>query len=112
MINRDALDTILVRCVGSMMAPTLVLVGELDDWTPAAPCRDMVDGKSAIETPRQPGDRSTVELVIYPDAYHSFDAAGLPSGFRYLGHRIQYNDAATQDAINRVHSFFERTLGN
>jgi dienelactone hydrolase len=97
---------------GLMMAPTLVLVGELDDWTPAAPCRDMVDGKNAIGTPRQPGDRSMVELVIYPDAYHSFDAAGLPSGYRYLGHRMQYNEAATQDAINRVHSFFERTLGN
>jgi len=95
---------------GLMMAPTLVLVGELDDWTPAVPCRGMVDGKSPIGAARQPGDRSMVELGIYPDAYHSFDADGLPSGYRYLGHRMQYNEAATQDAINHVHSFFERTL--
>jgi dienelactone hydrolase len=66
--------------------------------------------KSPIGTSRQPGDRSTVDLVIYPDAYHSFDAAGLPPGYRYLGHRLQYNEAATQDAINRVHNFLERTV--
>jgi len=30
---------------GDMTVPTLVLVGELDDWTPADECRSMVDGR-------------------------------------------------------------------
>ena len=40
----------------------LILIGAEDDWTPARLCRDLA--------PRAP-DR--VELVVYPDAHHSFD---------------------------------------
>jgi len=61
--------------------------------------------------PRQPGDRSMVELVVYPDAHHSFVASEL-RGIRMYGHWLQYNDAATQDAANRVRAFFGRTLGD
>jgi dienelactone hydrolase len=97
---------------GVMTAPTLVLVGELDDWTPAAPCRQMAAGESdSAGPPRRPGDRSMVELVVYPSTYHAF-LADLPAGFRTPGHWLEYNDAAAHDAISRVHSFFERTLGN
>jgi dienelactone hydrolase len=104
------------RCAGKsgiLTAPTLVLIGELDDWTPAAACRDMVAGETgAYGPPRQPGDRSMVELIVYPDTYHSFVASDLKSGARMYGHWLQYNDAATQDAAHRIRSFFERTLGD
>jgi len=65
----------------------------------------------AYGPPREPGDRSMVELVVYPDTHHSFVASELRSGVRMYGHWLEYNDAATQDAANRVRSFFERTLG-
>ena len=58
-----------------MMGPTLVLVGELDDWTPADNCRDMVAGKSGFGIARAPADRSMVDLVVYPDTHHSFLAS-------------------------------------
>ncbi len=99
---------------GIMTAPTLVLIGELDDWTRAAACRKMAAGESDIGSPRRAGDRSMVELVVYPGTYHAFDAAGLRFGLGVTayGHWLQYNDAATRDAISRVHGFLERTLGD
>lgn len=104
------------RCAGMagvMTAPMLVLIGELDDWTPAAACRDMAAGKTGtFGPPREPGDRSMIELVVYPDAHHSFIASELRDGIRLHGHWLQYNEAATQDAASRVRAFFERTLGN
>jgi dienelactone hydrolase len=49
--------------------PTLILIGELDDWTPARNCEQWMglrDGKGA-----------PVKLVVYPGAYHAFDFPGL-----------------------------------
>lgn len=40
--------------------PLLMLLGELDDWTPAAPC---------IELAR----RTQATVVVYPDSHHDFD---------------------------------------
>lgn len=97
---------------GIMMGPTLVLVGELDDWTLADDCRDMVSGKSGIGVARAPGDRSMVDLVVYPDAHHAFLTFEAQAGVRFMGHWLQYNETAAQDASKRVHGFFQRTLEN
>lgn len=97
---------------GVMTVPTLVLVGELDDWTPASSCQAMVAGRGEVGVSRSPGDRSMVELVVYPGAYHGFDIADLrfTSGVLNKGHRLEYNDAATRDSIEQVRSFLQRTL--
>lgn len=50
----------------------LIIVGENDDWTPAAPCRDL-----AARFP----DR--IKLVLVPGAYHDFDAPGRPVVVRH-----------------------------
>lgn len=100
------------RCAGMaglMAAPTLILIGELDDWTPAAACRSMAAGDGPA---REPGDRSMVELVVYPDAHHSFVASELKGGVRLYGHWLEYNEAAAQDAADRVRAFLGRTLGD
>jgi dienelactone hydrolase len=47
-------------------APLLVLIGQADDWTPAAPCRALV---------RAAGDPKP-EIEVYPGAYHDFDGEG------------------------------------
>ena len=31
-----------------MTVPTLILIGELDDWTPAEECRKMVEGRDDL----------------------------------------------------------------
>ena len=94
------------------MGPTLVLVGELDDWTPADDCRDMAAGKSGIGIARAPADRSMVELVVYADTHHSFLDSERRAGRRFMGHWLEYNETAAEDASKRVRQFFERTLGN
>jgi dienelactone hydrolase len=93
--------------------PTLILIGELDDWTPASDCADMAAGKSVIPVSRQPGDRSNVKLIVYPGAHHAFDIADLgiiPGGVIVEGHRLEYNEAATRDAVNQVRAFLDSTL--
>jgi dienelactone hydrolase len=98
---------------GLMAAPLLILIGELDDWTPASDCTDMAAGKSVIPVARQPGDRSNVKLVVYPGAHHGFDIADLgivPGGVTVQGHRLEYNEVATRDAVQQVRVFLDRTL--
>ncbi|MEH2498960.1 dienelactone hydrolase [Bradyrhizobium sp. AZCC 1678] len=99
---------------GLMTAPTLVLIGALDDWTPASDCEAMAAGRSELGISRSPGDRSLVQLIIYPDAHHGFDLAGLrfTKGIKSSGHHLEYNDAATRDSIEKVRAFFRQTLSN
>lgn len=54
--------------------PTLFAMGALDDWTPPAQCRAVID--------RVAKGRELVETRVYEGAHHSFDALGLP--VRYL----------------------------
>ena len=85
---------------GKMMKmPTLVLIGELDDWTPAAACR-------RIEERRSEGN--PVKLIVYPGAYHSFDVPR--AGRRYFGHWLEYNAAAAEQAKDEVRAFLARHL--
>ena len=47
--------------------PMLIIMGEADDWTPAAPCRTLAERFPAL-----------IKLVLIPGAYHDFDAPGRP----------------------------------
>jgi dienelactone hydrolase len=76
---------------GTVAVPTVILVGELDDWTPAAGCQKMMARRSSEGAP--------LRLVVYPGAYHAFDAVTLrdrPTTF--LGHHLEYNEAADRAA--------------
>ena len=42
-----------------MTAPTLVLIGEADDWTPAEPCREMVKHART--------DGAAITVTVYPE---------------------------------------------
>ena len=104
------------RCIGRQglpSAPTLVLIGGRDEWTPAVACQDMAAGRAGRFGPeREPGDRSMIEVVVYPDAYHSFIAPALQGGVQMYGHWLQYDEAATRDATARMRAFLARTLGD
>lgn len=100
---------------GIMTAPTLVLIGALDDWNPASHCEAMAAGRSELGISRSSGDRSLVRLIVYPEAYHGFDLAGLrwlSSGTKALGHHLEYNDAVTRDSVEKVRAFFRQTLSH
>lgn len=70
-------DCALADALGPRLAvrqPTLLAMGALDDWTPVAQCKAVLD--------RVVEGRDLVETHIYEGAHHSFDALGLP--VRYL----------------------------
>ena len=87
-----------------MTAPTLVLIGEVDDWTPAERCRDMVQHARP--------DGAAITLIVYPGAYHAFDVAQLKPGMRVLGHWIEYDEPAARDAEKKVRGFLAANLGD
>jgi dienelactone hydrolase len=100
---------------GIVTAPLLVLIGSADTWTPSSACEAMAAGRTELGAPRTPGDRSSIELVIYPGVHHSFDVLDLSlaptRGTTVHGHRVEYNEDATKDAIVRVRDFLQRTIG-
>jgi dienelactone hydrolase len=100
---------------GIMTVPVLVLVGDADDWTPSSDCEAMAAGRTELGSPRRAGDRSSIELVVYPGAHHSFDVLELSltpgRGVTTHGHRVEYNEEATRNAIVRVRDFLQRTIG-
>jgi dienelactone hydrolase len=90
------------------VAPVLLLVGEADDWTPAAPC---------VALAARAGE--AVELHVYPGAHHDFDAPDQPlvrrrgvgstaSGMATIG----TDPAARTDALGRVPLFLSRAVGS
>jgi dienelactone hydrolase len=87
---------------GTMTVPTLILIGELDDWTRAAACKQMMAERAGAGSP--------VRLVVYPGAHHGFDVASLQPGREYFGHRIEYNAAAAEKAKDEVKRFLAEQL--
>ena len=100
---------------GITTAPVLVLIGDADSWTPSSSCEAMAAGRTEPGAPRLPGDRSLIELVIYPGAHHGFDLLDLSlvptRGVTAYGHRVEYNEEATKNAIVKVRDFLQRTIG-
>jgi dienelactone hydrolase len=75
--------------------PTLILIGELDDWTPATACQAMMERRSS--------EGAAVRLVVYPGAWHAFNFP-RPAPTTAFGHRLEYNEVA-------AHSAWEETVG-
>jgi dienelactone hydrolase len=82
--------------------PTLILIGALDEWTPAADCKTKIASWG--------NDGPPIELVVYPGAYHGFYYSHLPPGTILFGHRVEYNGPAADDADHRLHRFLDQHL--
>jgi dienelactone hydrolase len=93
--------------------PLGIFMGELDDWTPAAPC------KSLVENARAAG--ADVEIHLYPNAYHGFDVPGAEVRIRKdvrmkvnpqlaEGVHVGGNDEARTAVIKDVDVFIDRVL--
>jgi dienelactone hydrolase len=96
---------------GSMTVPTLILIGELDDWTPADECRNLAEGRDGYGISRQKGAGVPIELVVYPGAYHSFDVPSLATPVTFLGHHLEFNQAARDRSIDAIKAFLYATIG-
>lgn len=96
---------------GRMTVPTLILIGEFDDWTPAGECRNLAEGRDDYGISRQQGVGVPIELVVYPGAYHGFDVPGLAAPVTFLGHHLEFNPAATERSIGAIRDFLNRTIG-
>jgi dienelactone hydrolase len=84
-----------------LIAPLTILIGGADNWTPAEPCVALGRRANAAG--------ANVEVVVYPQAFHDFDAPTMPihtirnlattdTGAATLG----TDPAARADAILRV----------
>jgi dienelactone hydrolase len=71
--------------------PVLVMIGEKDDWTPAAKCQ-AVTGNADFE------------VIVYPGDTHAFTTP-FEKPLDYLGHHMVYDEKATQDAQQRADAF-------
>ena len=85
-----------------MTAPTLVLIGEADDWNSAERCREMVKHART--------DGAAISLIVYPGAHHAFDVVELKPGTRALGHWVEYNEPAAKDAEEKARAFLAANL--
>jgi dienelactone hydrolase len=81
-------------------SPTIVFVGEKDDWSPPAEC---IKSKSAgVVTGAE------FEVISYPNTYHGFD---LPGPMRKVfGYAMAYDREATVDSRRRYIEFFTKNL--
>jgi dienelactone hydrolase len=82
--------------------PTIIFIGAVDDWTPAADCSDKIAGWG--------NDGPPVELVVYPGTYHGFYYQYLQPGRTVFDHWLEYNAAAADDATQRLHRFLDLHL--
>jgi dienelactone hydrolase len=93
------------------LAPLLILIGELDDWTPAEPCRRLATASQQAGHP--------VEIAVYPGAHHAFDSR---APVRFVAERLNVNsptgrgattggnETAWAEAITRVEGFLGKHL--
>lgn len=77
--------------------PTLVLIGDKDDWTgPVASC-EALNGKGKFE------------VVVYPGATHAFTMQ-FDQPVEFAGHKMAYDQKASEDAAQRAVAFIEANL--
>jgi dienelactone hydrolase len=77
-------------------SPTLVLIGDKDDWTPASLCQ-AVKGKPNLE------------VVVFPGATHAFNM-NFAQPIEYLGHHMAHDETATQEARKDADTFMDSHL--
>jgi dienelactone hydrolase len=80
-----------------LTVPTLILIGELDDWTPAKVCELWMKRRADRGAP--------VKLIVYPGAYHAFNVPAFADGREMLGHWLKYDAKAARSAVQEMQSF-------
>lgn len=98
---------------GDLVAPVLVLIGAMDDWTPAPYCEHLA------KVARESGQ--AVVLKVYPETYHAFDDPSVGKLWNFdsaqniektpaRGATLGYSATAHEDAKERVRMFLAKHL--
>lgn len=95
---------------GVMAIPTLILIGERDDWTTADACRKLAAGEDEQGNSRHKNDGAAIQLIVYPNAYHAFDLSTLESPVTYFGHHIEFNKSAADQSRAALREFLETRM--
>ncbi|XWN33628.1 MAG: prolyl oligopeptidase family serine peptidase [Devosia sp.] len=89
------------------VAPIIIFQGAKDNWTPPEPCLAFVAEASSRGEP--------VEIVLYPDAVHAFDAPDMPlrrreevTTSRGEVPLVGANEDARSDAVQTLLSYFAK----
>ena len=80
-----------------LILPALILIGELDDWTPARDCE--------LWTKWQVNRGAPARLIVYTGAYHAFDASAFADGRASFGHWLKYDASVTARSVQEMQSF-------
>jgi dienelactone hydrolase len=80
-----------------LIVPALIMIGELDDWTPATDCERWMKRRADRGAP--------VKLIVYPGAYHAFGSPAFADGREYLGHWLKYDPTAAAQSVQEMRSF-------
>jgi dienelactone hydrolase len=80
--------------------PTLILIGKLDEVTPAADCEALAKG------------RQNAKLVVFPRASHLFDDPSVSGGKRLFGMWFKYDAGAAAKARAEIRAFLTSKLEN
>ena len=96
---------------GIMTVPTLILIGERDEFAGVDGCRKMAAGEDDIGISRQKGEGAPVRLIVYPEAYFGFDRPTLKTATSYRGHRLEFNQAAADQSSEALREFLDSTVG-
>lgn len=97
---------------GNLTIPALILVGERDDWTPAEACRKMAEGTNDIGISRKKGEGAPIQVAVLPDAYNSFDLLVFQTPIEVAGHRLEFNQAATDQSSAALRAFIQARIGD
>lgn len=81
--------------------PTVILIGERDEWAPVRACREMMARRSGLGAP--------LRLVVYPEAHHAFNVPLGPR--RSYGHRLEYDETADRAAWSETVAALRAAFG-
>ena len=82
--------------------PTAILIGALDEVTPAADCERLAKA--------QPAGGSDLKLIVYPGAAHLFDDPSFDEAKSLLGMRLKYDRAAAERSRSDLREFLAGKL--
>ena len=83
----------------ALQIPTLILIGKLDEVTPAEDCEALAKAQR------------NAKLVVFPGASHLFDDPGVSGGKRVFGMWLKYDAGAAAKARAEMRAFLGAKLG-
>jgi dienelactone hydrolase len=97
---------------GVMTVPTLIVIGERDDWASADACRKLAAGEDDMGISRQKDAGAPIQLMVLPEASHGFDLPAFQTPVQYQGgHHLAFNKSAAEHSREGLRQFLQSTIG-